>query len=275
MAANLVRAGFPLIVWNRSVERAKPLVELGAKIAATPWLAASESEVICTMLTGAEALEDVLFGTDGAASGEVRHKLFIDFSTAGPRAAHSISKRLVELGAELVDAPVSGTRGPAERGELVVLAGGDADGLERARPILTVVGKSVIHAGAVGMGQALKIILNGLGCQHLMAFASMLRLGERAGLSREVLVKAFTEGAFATPAYVGKRERVLAHRYDQPDFVLELVLRDAELCAELQQDAGAVMPTHRAAHDEVRRAVEAGLGQKDLFGVEDLYEELL
>ena len=270
MAANLARAGFPMVLWNRTRERARAL---GAPIAETPAEAAERSDVVCTMLTGAEALDEVLFGTHGAALTDIRGKLFIDFSTAGPRAAQSISPRLAELGAELVDAPVSGTRGPAERGELVILAGGSATSLERARPILSVVGKSIIHAGPVGAGQALKIVLNGLGCQHLMAFASMLRLGERAGLSREVLVKAFTEGAFATRTYVGKRERVLQHRYDDPDFVLELVLRDAELCAELQDDANSIMPTHRVAHDEVRRAVALGLGGKDLFGVEELYSE--
>jgi 3-hydroxyisobutyrate dehydrogenase-like beta-hydroxyacid dehydrogenase len=116
-------------------------------------------------------------------------------------------------------------------------------------------------------------VLNGLGCQHLLAFASMLRLGERAGLGREVLVEAFTAGAFATPAYAAKRERVLERRYADPDFVLELVLRDAVLCAELQREHGLLLATHEAAHAEVRRAVQAGLGAEDLFGVERLYDE--
>jgi 3-hydroxyisobutyrate dehydrogenase-like beta-hydroxyacid dehydrogenase len=87
------------------------------------------------------------------------------------------------------------------------------------------------------------------------------------------LVAAFTEGAFATPAYKGKRDRVLERRYDDPDFVLELVLRDAELCAELQAELELPMPTHAAARAEVERAVRAGLGTKDLFAVEELYSE--
>lgn len=185
--------------------------------------------------------------------------------------ARSIAERLVSRGAHFVDAPVSGSRLPAERAELVLLAGGSDADVARLAPVFRAVGKRVIHAGPVGAGQTLKVVLNGLGCQHLMAFASMLRLGERAGLGRSTLVEAFTEGAFATPAYRGKRERVLEHHYSEPDFVLDLVLRDAELCAGIQRDVGAVMPTHRAAHDEVRRAVESGLGELDLFVVEDLY----
>lgn len=268
MALRLVRAGFPLVVWNRSPERS---AVLGAPRAATPAEAAAAADVICSMLTGGEALESVLFGPSGAAEGEIAGKLYVDFSTSGPVAARAAAARLTERGARFVDAPVSGTRGPAERGELVVLAGGDAADVAALAPVFAAVGRRTLHAGSVGAGQALKVVLNGLGCQHLMAFASMLRLGERAGLSREVLVAAFTEGAFATPAYQGKRERVLARRYDDPDFVLELVLRDAELCAELQQELGAVMPTHAAARAEVGRAVEAGLGSKDLFAVEELY----
>jgi 3-hydroxyisobutyrate dehydrogenase-like beta-hydroxyacid dehydrogenase len=139
-------------------------------------------------------------------------------------------------------------------------------------PLFKAVGQRVIHAGPVGSGQLLKIVLNGLGCQQLVAFVSMLRLGERAGLSRPVLVEAFTTGAFATPSYVAKRARVLERRYDLPDFVLELVERDAALCAELQRETGLSLPSHAAAHAEVSRAVEGGLGAFDLFAVERVYD---
>jgi 3-hydroxyisobutyrate dehydrogenase-like beta-hydroxyacid dehydrogenase len=194
-------------------------------------------------------------------------------STSGPAAARSFAARLGDRGAHFVDAPVSGTRAPAEAGELLILAGGADDHVARLQPLFGILGKRTIHAGAVGAGQTLKIVYNGLGCQHLLAFASMLRLGERAGLERSVLVDAFTSGAFATPAYVGKRARVLAKDYSAPDFVLELVLRDAVLCADLQQEVGLELATHVAARQEVSRAVRAGLGNLDLFAVEQLYDE--
>jgi 3-hydroxyisobutyrate dehydrogenase len=272
MALNLVRSKLRLHVHNRTPERAGELERAGARVAESPRAAADEAGVVITMLTGGDALSQVLFGQNGAATGEIAGKLFVDMSTSGPRAAVATAARLQEAGARFVDAPVSGTRAPAETGELVVLAGGRTEDVEALRPIFAPLARRVIHAGPVGSGQALKVVLNGMGCQHLMAFASMLRLGERAGLKREVLLDAFTTGAFATPAYVGKRERVLARNYDNPDFVLDLVLRDAVLCAELQREVGLELVTHAAARAEVARAVERGLGSLDLFSAERLYD---
>jgi 3-hydroxyisobutyrate dehydrogenase-like beta-hydroxyacid dehydrogenase len=270
MAMNLARAGFSLSVYNRSAGRAEQLLELGAEVARSPREAASGSEIVITMLTGSDAVEQVLFGPEGAAVGG--QQLFVDMSTTGPAAARRIAGRLSALGARFVDAPVSGSRLPAETAELVVLAGGAEADVAELDPMFQALARKVIHAGPVGMGQTLKVVLNGLGCQHLMAFASMLRLGERAGLDREILVEAFTSGAFSTPAYVAKRSRVLARRYEDPDFVLELVLRDAVLCQELQRELAIPMPSHQAAHAEVERAVSHGLGKGDLFGVERLYD---
>jgi 3-hydroxyisobutyrate dehydrogenase-like beta-hydroxyacid dehydrogenase len=271
MAKNLASAGFTLSVYNRSAGRAAGLLELGARVAASPYQAATDADLVITMLTGAEAVERVLFGPEGAALAEPRGKLFIDMSTTGAAPTKDFAQRLSALDARFVDAPVSGSRLPAETGELVVLAGGEASDLAELDPVFRPLARRVIHAGPVGAGQTLKVVLNGLGCQHLLAFASMLRLGERAGLTREVLLTAFTAGAFATPAYVAKQTRVLAGRYEDPDFVLELVLRDAVLCDELQRELGMPMPTHQAAHAEVRRAVLQGLGPDDLFGIERLY----
>ena len=272
MAMNLARAGFALGVYNRSPGRTEPLLDLGARIADSPRTVASGADVVVTMLTGGDAVEEVLFGPEGAGGAGAERRLFVDMSTIGPATARAIGRRLSALGARFVDAPVSGSRAPAETAELVVLAGGEAADVAELSSVFGALARKVIHAGPVGAGQTLKVVLNGLGCQHLLAFASMLRLGEGAGLPREVLVEAFTAGAFSTPAYVGKRQRVLARHYDDPDFVLELVLRDAVLCDELQREIGMLMPTHRAAHAEVRRAVERGLGQADLFGVECLYD---
>jgi len=271
MAKNLALAGLPLRVYNRSAGRAEGLLELGAQVAASPREAASGAEVVITMLTGPDAVERVLFGPEGAAAAKPAPKLFADMSTTGPGAARDFGARLSALGARFVDAPVSGSRLPAETGELVVLAGGEASDVAQLDPVFRPLARRVIHAGPLGAGQTLKVVLNGLGCQHLLAFASMLRLGEQAGLSREVLLTAFTAGAFSTPAYVAKQSRVLAGRYEDPDFVLDLVLRDAVLCEELQRELGTPMPTHQAAHAEVRRAVLQGLGADDLFGIERLY----
>jgi 3-hydroxyisobutyrate dehydrogenase len=264
MATNLARAGFPIRLWNRSPRS-------GQVLADSPAACVADADIVITMLTGGEAVMEVLFGEAGAATGSVRDKLFVDMSTTGPKSALTVAAKLAHLGARFVDAPVSGTRGPAVEGALVVLAGGGDKDVARLADVFAPLSRKVIHAGGVGMGQTLKVVLNGMGCQHLVAFAGMLRLGEEAGLDRKVLVEAFTGGAFATPAYVGKRERVLAQNYEDADYLLGLVLRDANLCAELQRETGLTLPTHRAARLELERAIGAGLGDKDLFAVEGIY----
>jgi 3-hydroxyisobutyrate dehydrogenase-like beta-hydroxyacid dehydrogenase len=147
------------------------------------------------------------------------------------------------------------------------MVGGSAADVRDAEVVLGVMCRRVIHAGGVGQGQALKVLLNGIGAHHFVAFASMLVLGERAGLAREVLVEAFTSGAFASPSYVGKRAKVLAHDY-APEFSLALALKDAELNVELQDEVGLPLEVLRTIKGVLAKAVRAGLGEEDLYAVE-------
>jgi 3-hydroxyisobutyrate dehydrogenase-like beta-hydroxyacid dehydrogenase len=127
--------------------------------------------------------------------------------------------------------------------------------------------KRIVHAGEVGQGQALKVVLNGVGAHHLVAFTSMLVLGERAGLRRETILEAFTTGAFASPSYIGKKAKVLARDYS-PEFSLALALKDCAVNAELQNEVGLLLPVHRACLRAIEEGVRAGLGEQDLFALE-------
>lgn len=182
-----------------------------------------------------------------------------------------MGRRAEEHGARFVDAPVSGSVRPARTGELVALVGGSMRSVERVRPVLAILCKQIIHAGGVGQGQALKVVLNGVGAHHVVAFTSMLALGERAGLARDVLLHAFTTGAFASPSYVGKRDKMLVRDYTA-DFSLALTLKDCQLNAALQDEVGLVLPVHRAIIRDVTSGVEEGLGELDLFALEKHYE---
>src|SRR5207237_1257618 len=129
----------------------------------------------------------------------------------------------------------------------------------------------IIHVGGVGQGQAMKVALNGIGAHHLIAFTSMLALAERAGIAREIAVEAFTQGAFATPSYIGKKAKVLARDWT-PQFSLDLTKKDLELNLELQDDVGLVLPVTRAIESAIERGIDAGLGEKDLFSLEEIFE---
>jgi len=273
MAGRLLDLGFPLRVWNRTATTAKTLT--GSAVAATPGDCVSGSAVIVTMLADSAALEAVLDGPNGILAAIAKEKralrpVIVDMGTTGRREAIAIGKRVEASGARFIDAPVSGSVRPAARGDLVALVGGAVRSVERARPVLDALCKKVIHAGPIGQGQALKVVLNGIGAHHFVAFASMLALGEKAGLARDILLDAFTTGAFATPSYLGKRDKLLARDFT-PEFSLDLALKDVALNVQLQHECGLKLPVVRAIIADLERAVAAGLGPLDLFAIEKSY----
>jgi 3-hydroxyisobutyrate dehydrogenase-like beta-hydroxyacid dehydrogenase len=160
---------------------------------------------------------------------------------------------------------------PATRGELVAMVGGAKKDVRDAEPVLRAMCKRQILAGGVGQGQTLKVLLNGIGAHHFVAFGSMLALGERAGLSRETIVDAFTSGAFASPSYIGKRAKVLARDY-APEFSLALALKDAKLNIELQDEVGLRLDVLRTIARTLQSAVRGGLGEQDLYAIEKWFE---
>jgi 3-hydroxyisobutyrate dehydrogenase len=273
MAANIARKGFPLNVWNRHHERAYGLTSLGATVKSTPRQCVAGTKVIVIMVSDEKALFDVLERADGLLVGIEKDAVVVDMSTVGRAAALRASQLVKDAGGRFIDAPVSGSVPPAEKGDLVALVGGRLNDVTRAQPVLLAMCKRIIHAGDVGQGQALKVILNGVGLHHLVAFTSMLTLGERAGIARRTLLEAFTNGAFASPSYVQKKEKVLSKDYSA-EFSLALTLKDTKLNADLQQEVGLPLPVHRECMRAVERAVEDGLGEEDLYALEKYYKAL-
>lgn len=269
--ARRVAAVMPLTVWNRTRSRAEDLANAAARVATSPRDAARGSSIVVTCVADGRALEEILGGPDGILAGIEPDTVLVEMSTIGRAAAREAARAVEARGARFVDAPVSGSVGPAERGELLALVGGADPDVERAMPVLRATCARVLRAGGVGQGQALKVVLNGVGAHHFVAFASMLALGERAGLAREIIVEAFTSGAFATPSYIGKRARVLARDYSTPDFSLALALKDGALNLALQEEVKLALPVQREIAREVAQAVADGLGDEDLFALEKYF----
>ncbi len=257
MRERMVSEGLEVVAWERRQ--------------ATPTLAdaVGGAAVIVMMLSDDHAMLEVL---DAALAHARPGALFIDMGTSGVAAARDADARARARGCAFIDVPVSGTVGPARKGTLLGFAGGAPEDITRAKPVLGVLCRRVIHAGGVGQGQALKVVLNGLGAHHLVAFASMLALGERAGLDRAAIVDAFTDGAFASPSYVGKKARVLERRYGEPEFSLRLTQKDLRLAREFAAASGMTLRALDAVDGEVARGVEAGLGDEDLFALEKVYD---
>jgi 3-hydroxyisobutyrate dehydrogenase-like beta-hydroxyacid dehydrogenase len=270
MAANILRRGHALTVWNRNAARAQPLVDAGARRADTPAAAARGADVVVTMLSDPAAVDAVLLGDDGAVAGIGPGTVVVDMSTVDPATAGRADSAVRARGGRFVDAPVSGTRKPAVAGTLLIMAGGDPADVERARPVLECMGR-VVPIGPVGQGMAMKLVLNGLGAHMMTGFAAMLTLGARQGLSPRAMLEVIGAGAFSSPLYAAKGPRMLAHDFDA-DFTIRLMHKDQELVLATASALGYEMPTLAAIRDVLGRAIAAGFGEDDLCGVVQLFE---
>ena len=263
IARRLLEAGHDLVVWNRTAEKAQPLVEAGAVAAATPAEAAARAEVILTMVADPAALRDVTEGEDGVAAGVGEGATVIEMSTVGPDAVRRLGSVLGEQ-AGLLDAPVLGSRSEAEEGTLKVFVGGPPELVARWTPLLSVLG-SPLHVGPLGSGAAAKLVANTTLVGTIGVLGEALALAEGLGLPRE---KAF-EVLAATPLAAQaerRRESIESCEYP-PRFALYLARKDAELVVAAAREAGVDLRLTEAARAWLADAEEAGLGDRDYSAV--------
>jgi 3-hydroxyisobutyrate dehydrogenase-like beta-hydroxyacid dehydrogenase len=272
MAGHVLAAGHDLIVYNRTPARADALVARGARRADTPRAAAAERQVVITMLGDERSLEAVLSGPDGLLAGLEPGTVVVEMSTVGRAAALDAARRIAERGARFVDAPVSGTRGPAIAGKLLVIAGGAAPDVELASSVLRAFG-TVQHVGPVGSGAAMKLVLNGLGAQMLTALCSVLGLAERLGLDRGTVLDVVQAGAFSSPTFAGKRARLLSPDPGaDADFKMGLWEKDQRLVLEEAARQGYAMPQLDAVRALIQQAIDRGLGDEDMAAIIRVFE---
>jgi 3-hydroxyisobutyrate dehydrogenase len=262
MAANLARAGFPLTVWNRSPGRSGALVELGAHEAANPSRLAAESDVVVVCVRDTPDVEEILFGTDGVASGARRGLLVIDCSTISPAATRSFAARLAERGVRFVDAPVSGGSEGAQQGTLSIMVGGGAADVERARPILEAMGKTITHMGPVGAGQATKAVNQVILAGSYLGVAEGIVLAIKSGLDPEAVVRALSGGAAQSWVLTNRSERMI--RNDYPiGFKLALHRKDLGIALAMAEETGAALPVAGLAAQIENGLIAAGHGDDD------------
>ena len=266
MATRLRAAGFPLFVYNRTPETCRPLVTLGATQVRTPQAVALSSEIVITMVSAPQDVEDVVLGHEGASRGLRRGSVLIDMSTVLPATSRMLEEAARSAGAAFLDAPVVGSTGPAETGQLVILVGGPAEALERCRPVFQVLGKSVIHAGGVGQGAALKLCIN-LMLAHLAAgFAEGLALARRAGLDPQTLLQTLDGSTFHSPWYQTKGRAMIQGDFS-PHFALKHMHKDLRLMMLLAQSLETSLPVTQAVREVFRAAEVQGSGELDYSAI--------
>jgi 3-hydroxyisobutyrate dehydrogenase len=273
-AANLVRAGHELKVFNRTRETAgRWASEHAAEVADSPRAAAEGADAVITMVVDGPQVEAMLLGDDGAAAGAPDGTLFVDCSTIAPGHARRLGATLRERGHGFVDAPVTGSAPKAQDGTLTIMAGGAAADMERARPLLEAMGKLIVHAGDVGQGQAVKVISNSVTAVNCATLAQALVVGRRAGVDLDSLVEVMGAGSANSTMLELKGRPMLEHDFS-PLFKLEHMLKDVGLCLDEARAAGAPFPFAALARELYSAGVGRGLGEQDFAAVLEVLEGL-
>lgn len=259
MARSLARAGVPLVVQNRSRERAETLAaEIGARVAITPAEAASAADVCLTMLADDAAVEAVYGGPDGLVAGARRGSVLVDLSTVTPDTIRSLEAPARAAGLGLLDSPVSGSVATAESGQLTLMVGGEAGALERAMPALAPLAKTIVHIGPLGSGAAMKLAVNTVIFGLNEAVAEGLVLAEAAGIERGLAYDVIAASAAGAP-FVGYKRAAFVDPESTPvAFALELAEKDLRLIGALAESLGVPMPQSRTNLEVVRAAGAGG-----------------
>jgi 3-hydroxyisobutyrate dehydrogenase len=263
MAVNLARAGFPLSAWNRTAGRARELDELGVTIAASPAALAAGVDVVVVCVSDTPDVEAVLFAPDGVASGAAAGTLVIDCSTIDPAASRGFAARLARTGVGFVDAPVTGGSEGARNATLAILVGGELADVERARPVLAAIGRTITHFGPVGAGQAAKAVNQVILAGTYLGVAEGLVLAMKAGLDPEQVVAALSTGAAQSWVLANRSGRMLANEYPL-GFRVALHLKDLGIALAMARETGAALPVAALAAQLEAGLVAAGHADDDM-----------
>ena len=273
MAENLREADYELVVYNRTEEKADDFVEGGGEKASSPREVAEKSDVVITMLPDSPQVEELVLGEDGVAAGVSEGKLYIDMSSIAPATSRQVHEVLEEKGVEAVDAPVSGGQPAAESGELAIMVGGSDDAVERARPILEVMGKAVTHIGPPGAGQVAKAANQVVVGLTIQAVAEALTLVRKSGVDAAKVREALLGGLAQSKILEMHGERMLEHEFD-PGFKLSLHRKDLSIALQAAREEGVPLLATAQAAEVMNALLASGHGDQDHAVIASFYEEL-
>ncbi|TQK53551.1 3-hydroxyisobutyrate dehydrogenase [Brevibacillus sp. AG162] len=262
MASNLLTAGYDVRVWNRTPGKAAPLVALGAKETATLSDLVAQCDVLFTMVSDDDAVKAIYTGTDGLLSLSIQDKLAVDMSTISPDTSRYIAEQAQEAGLRFLDAPVSGSVGPAKEGKLVIMVGGEQADFEVAKPMLDKLGKAAFYLGPNGAGTSAKLAINLLLGITVQGVSETLLFARSLGIGTEQMLDIISESAVGTPLIRGKAASILADDYPAA-FALKHMAKDLRLANE----AGVSTPLAESVNATYRHALEEGLGELDLMAI--------
>jgi 3-hydroxyisobutyrate dehydrogenase len=266
MARRLFASEFPLSVFNRNPAKAEAFAADGVTIASSPREAATNADVLISMVADDDASRAMWLGENGALAGVRRGAVLIECSTLTVSWVKELALLALSSGCELLDAPVTGTRGPAAAGQLNFFVGGDAATLDRVRPVFAPMAKSATHLGPTGSGAMIKLVNNFVCGVQVAALAEALVMIERSGLNRDQALAVLTDGAPGSPLVKLVSARMTARDYT-PNFLLKLMTKDLGYALEEGKKLLLELITATAALEQFRRSVADGQGEQDMAAV--------
>ncbi len=273
MADNIARTGFTLHIYNRTNSKTEELAYDNVIVKKSPAMVASESDIVFTMLSTPDAVQEVVLSEDGLISGMSKGKVWVDCSTVNP----SFSKQMAELcdsfGFNFLDAPVAGSLIPAEKGELVFLVGGKKGVVKYCDPLFKIMGKKTIHVGENGMGSALKLVNNQIMGISMYGFVEGLLLGESLGIEKEKIFDILNGSPIAAPMIQLKKDKIQSKDYS-PEFPLQWLQKDLHLATDTAYENNVALPATNVIKEIFALAKMAGLGEQDFTAIYPFLSEL-
>jgi 3-hydroxyisobutyrate dehydrogenase/glyoxylate/succinic semialdehyde reductase len=266
MAANLQKRGYDLAVFNRTREKAQPLLDKGATFAESPAKLAAEVDVLFTMLAHPDAVAQAALRANGFLAQLKPGALWIDCSSVNPSFSRKMATGAAARQVRFLDAPVTGSAPVAKEGKLVFWVGGDALVLEEVRPLLLSMGNKIVHAGGQGMGTSMKMVINLLLGVAMASFAEAMALGQGLGLSEKTLFDSLLGLPAVAPFLASKRETIENGTYET-EFPLRWMQKDMHLASVSAYEAGVAMPITNLTKEIYRFAMGSGCGTKDFSAI--------
>ncbi|WP_137169597.1 NAD(P)-dependent oxidoreductase [Marinomonas sp. FW-1] len=266
MATNLVKAGFDVTVWNRNSAKCDELVALGAHQGITPRDVAAHCDITFAMVSDPDAALALCQGPNGVAAGIGAGRGYVDMSTVDDTTSKEIADLITQAGGRFLEAPVSGTKKPAEDGTLIILAAGDQSLYDDVKPAFEVMGKMSPYLGDVGQGANMKLVVNMMMGGMLSIFSEGMSLGQKAGLDGQQILDIVEAGAMANPMFKGKGAMLLKGDYTT-SFPLKHMQKDMRLAVALGDQLDQPLPTAAIANEAFKQALKAGFAEEDIAAV--------
>jgi len=266
MAANLIRDGHEVTVWNRTADKIAPLLEIGGRQGATPAEVVAASQITFAMVSDPAASRELSFGTDGVLTVVGPGHDYVEMSTIDDATASEISQAITSRGGRFLEAPVSGTKKPAEDGQLIIMAAGARDLFDDARPAFNAMGKMAVYLGDVGEGARMKHVINAIMAGTMVALAEGVALAEKSGLDVATLLELLDAGVVSSPLLRAKGPQLMSREYPA-SFPLKHMQKDLRLALALADSVDQPLPATATINQAFLKARTDGHGDEDFSAV--------